>query len=217
MVHDSDAKVTDRMWSEAKDIVERILSHRFNRELATGALPIEVFREYVSQDILYLREETRVLALIAGRADHYEETVFLLRLAVDGLETERIIQRQFVKTFQIEPATGMNSACQGYCEFLATAASDLTYEESVAAALPCYWIYLETGIAILRQAVPDNPYQLWVDTYSGDEFEVMTREFVDMVEAVARRSDKPTQDAMVDAFRQSAQYELDFFSSFLSS
>ena len=204
---------TRRMWNEAYEDFRRILSHPFNQQLASGTLRGEAFRQYLEQDILYIKEDARALALTAEKASQKEEALFLSKLANDGIELEKALHVQLAESFPPRPSPGMNSACRAYSDFLCSTASEKPYQESVAALLPCYWIYQSAGIETASRSTGENPYQSWLDTYSGVEFTNYTREFVRLAEKLAQRSDEAMRIRMLRAFLKSVAYELDFIES----
>jgi thiaminase/transcriptional activator TenA len=83
----------------------------------------------------------------------------------------------------------------------------------LAALLPCFWIYLEVGINIHARAAKPNPYQAWIDTYAGDEFENAVRAVIDTTDAVAARASEETLTAMHAAFTRATQLEWMFWDS----
>ena len=198
------------MWSEAYDDFRKIVSHPFNLQLASGTLNKEAFREYLEQDILYIREDARALALTAAKAPRKEEALFLSKLANDGIELEKALHVQLAESFPTRRNPGMNSACKAYSDFLLRTAAEKSYQESVAALLPCYWIYQSAGIETAGKSTTENPYQAWLDTYSGVEFANYTREFIQLVEGTARESEEAMRNRMLRAFLSSVAYELGF-------
>ena len=40
-------------WESSKEIVERLKKHKFIQELIDGSLDEKIFKEYISQDIMY--------------------------------------------------------------------------------------------------------------------------------------------------------------------
>ena len=202
---------TTELWKSIEDIFETIVMHPFCHGLAEGTLAPEVFKRYLGQDILYIVEDSRALAATAAHAPNETEMRFLLKLAMENLDVERYLHDELLKIFDARPVATMNAACAAYTTHLVTTALSKHYEESLAALLPCFWLYRETGMAICNQAVTDNPYQLWLDTYSGAEFEAITWEFISLTEQAAARSTDELRATMRQAFVQSSRYELAFF------
>ena len=59
----------------------------------------------------------------------------------------------------------------------------------LATLLPCFWLYMHVGLEIARDAAAspkaDNPYQEWIDMYSGDGFAASVRQMQRLCNEVA--------------------------------
>jgi thiaminase/transcriptional activator TenA len=57
-----------RLWDEIEPTFAAILAHPFVTGLTDGTLDAEVFAHYVAQDVHYLRDYARALAIVGARA-----------------------------------------------------------------------------------------------------------------------------------------------------
>lgn len=206
----------DDAWEVTADLYRRTLDLPFNRELATGELAPERFRFYLIQDALYLREYSRALSAAAVKAPDPEAMEQFNSSAHGAIAVERTLHGGFLDQFDVDRKVAAEAepspTCYGYTNFLLALAHSGSYEELVAAILPCFWIYWRVGSRIADAARPDNPYQPWIDTYSDPAF----GEATEAVKAIADRAaaDAPNRrPAMLNAFRRSAQYEWMFWDS----
>ena len=204
---------TDSLWEKSGSIFDEIISLPFNRKLSDGTLPKAVFCRYLEQDILYLQEDTRAIAMTAERAPEGNEKLFFTELVTAGIALEEALHAELASAFGISVNAEMNKACRDYTGFLTGTAQNKSYHEAVSALLPCYWIYQNAGIVTASNAAPGNPYQAWLDTYSGDEFTAYTEQYIRITEAVAERAAQPERGKMADAFIAAARHELDFLKS----
>jgi thiaminase/transcriptional activator TenA len=208
---------SDWAWQETAALRQRILDLPFNRELADGTLTQERFQFYMIQDALYLEQYSRALAIAAAKAPDPEAMQRFAHAAEEALAVERALHGGFFEKFEVDPnaaaAAEPSPTCYGYTNFLLSVAHIASYEELIAAILPCFWIYWEVGNHIAKTASADNPYQAWIDTYSDTAF----GEVVDAVIAITDRSavaaTKDRQGAMLSAFKRSTQYEWMFWDS----
>jgi thiaminase/transcriptional activator TenA len=203
---------TASLWENAKDIIDKIFDHPFCRGLSDGTLPESCFKHYLAQDMLYIRQDARAFAILAGRAVSDEEFSFFLAMAKDGLDIERALHNELFPVFQIEKADKMSDTCRRYTAWLTEVSLSGAYSTATAALLPCFWVYHETGIRIRQNAVKNNPYQKWLDTYSGEEYGGYVEKYLHIVENIMKNSNTTQKHEMINAFRKSTQYELDFFS-----
>jgi thiaminase (transcriptional activator TenA) len=222
---------TSRLWSSAGDIYDAIVALPFNRELTAGTLDPEVFHFYIVQDSLYLVEFARALAVTGARADTPQTVLEFLQFAQGAIVVERALHEHYLveipgrgaaeapargspeAEFGVQPGAGQSPSCAFYTNYLLATASQRSYEEAVAALLPCFWIYREVGTAIHREAAPDNPYRRWIDTYAGEEFGAAVDRAILATEAAAEQASPRARRLMVDAYLTSARLEWLFWDS----
>lgn len=210
-------KFSDRAWRETEPLYRRILDLPFNRELAEGTLSPERFRFYMIQDALYLKQYARALAVAGAKAPDDDAIGFFARSAEQALVVERALHGGFFEKFGIDPnaaaAAEPTPTCYGYTNFLLAVALQGGYEELAAAVLPCFWIYWKVGNHIAGAAASDNPYRAWIDTYSDPGFGEAVETAIALTDRAAASAAAGTRDAMLKAFKRSAQYEWMFWDS----
>ena len=204
---------TDKLWQSAEKDIEKIISHPFCVELSKGILSKEKFNEYISQDSIYIIEDSRALAITAVKAEDVDEMKFLLDMARDGLEIEHLLHEEFIGYFNIVLNKKASKINKAYTNFLLSTAKSQTYEESLAALLPCFWVYREVGLSIVKNSKKNNKYQKWIDTYSGDEFEIYNQKLIDIVNKNAELATEELKKNMLEAFKKSVIFEFEFFDS----
>jgi hypothetical protein len=121
---------TGILWRSVEDVFEAIISHPFITGLTDGSLSLEVFKEYVIQDALYLSRFSRALALVGAKAPDDESALLLISAARDSLQVERASLHDFLlKEWGIEPDSieryTMSTLNRAYTDFLISTA----YEE----------------------------------------------------------------------------------------
>ena len=204
---------TKRLWDEIAGIYGAIIDHPFNRELGQGTLALERFKFYIQQDALYLVDFSRALAIVGAKARLPGRILDFLEFAKDGLVVERALHEEYFRRFKVTPEADQAPGCFAYTNYLVATASHRSFEEAVAALLPCFWIYREVGMHIVGQSVPENPYQLWVDTYAGEEFAAAVRRAIDITDEVAGKATEEARQRMTEAFVLSSRLEWMFWDS----
>ena len=109
----------------------------------------------------------------------------------------------------VEKAPG----CFTYTNFLISITTHGSYEESLAALLPCFWIYQEVGLHIHGNSVAKNPYQKWIDMYSGEEFQSVVKNAIGLTDRIAKDVNDKQLQKMKEAFIKSTQLEWLFWDS----
>ena len=205
-------KYTEKMWDAVASIYAATISHPFVVQLAKGTLDKNKFAHFLSQDILYLKDDNLALDLLAQKAPNASEKQFFQLLAKDGLDIERALHNEFLTYFDIKEAKDKSPVIERYTCFLLNHSKHSAFAIAAAALLPCFWVYGSVGNHILAIAEADgNAYQMWIDTYHSDAYAQYTQRFIDIVERLASGADEELRQEMLKAFIISTQYEFDFF------
>ena len=208
---------SQEVWQRNLDLYQKTLTLPFNQELAQGTLSKEVFSHYVIQDAHYLLAYGRALAVCAAKAFEADDVIQFAEAARIAIVVERSLHDGFMQEFDITKkefeSTPLTLACHHYTSFLTATAWSESYPVVLASLLPCFWIYAEVGKDIVKNSIENNPYQAWVDTYSGEEFNEAVRNVIATIDKVAARCDADTLDKMHHAYTTAAKLEWLFWDS----
>ncbi len=206
---------TDKLWHSIRPIYEAILNHPFVTGMLDGGLPEDRFRFYVIQDALYLRDFARALDLVAAKSPKDKWTEFLSEHARETLAVERALHDSFFKDWGLgaeavytTPPAPTNLA---YTSYLLRVAALGSFEEGVAALLPCDWIYVRVGKALEQKGSPHPLYQRWIDTYASEAFWEVVNRLIDLVEEAAQGLDDRRLAALQRHFAITSRYEWMFW------
>lgn len=202
---------SDHLWSQSFPIYQAIVAHPFNRELASGKLCPETFKFYMEQDAYYLIEFSKALAIMAGRAPSVSMNHTLLNFSQGALIAERELHKHFISNDYDPEALALSPANLAYTKHLNATAASASLEESMAAVLPCFWIYREVGRVVLESSLEDNPYALWISTYSCQEFYDGTEKAIALLNEMADHAPQKSKQLMEKAFHYSTLYEWHFW------
>jgi thiaminase/transcriptional activator TenA len=202
---------TDQLWQQITPLYETILSHGFVQELAAGTLPTTKFQYYIRQDALYLTDFSRALAQLAVKATQPADILQFTEFAANAIRVERILHETYFTRYGIQPATQKEPACFAYTNFLLATTATQSLAVGAVAVLPCFWIYREVGKFIYEQASPQNPYQAWIDTYAGNDFDQVVSQMLTLTNQLAESASPTELDQMKAAFIQSSRLEWYFW------
>nr|WP_298684088.1 TenA family protein [uncultured Dongia sp.] len=184
----------------------------FNRELAQGVLRRDRFQHYLVQDSLYLTAYARALSMLAVKAPTAQIMVQFNQAAAGAVLFEQAMQRDYLDGFGVVmTGTEPSPTCLAYTSFMLTEAQTGSYETLLASVLPCFSIYAEVGTAIAAQAVKDNPFQLWIDTYASPEFQVSVMAAEAAAEGAAAEASPSLRRRMLALFQRSVEFEWMFW------
>jgi thiaminase/transcriptional activator TenA len=197
--------------SQARKILSDTILHPFNAELSSGTLELEKFKHYLRQDSLYLVEFSRALAITASRLSLAHHFNTFVGFAQGALSAERSLHRYYFDHYNIQEDFELSPRCFAYTNYLIATASTKDPAVSVAALLPCFWVYREVGKAIYKSSVPENPFMKWIDTYAGDEFDETVCRAIEVFDSLADDANAKSRQAMVSAFVTSCRLEWMFW------
>lgn len=205
------------VWQRNLNLYHATLNLPFNQELAAGTLDQAAFSHYVIQDAHYLLAYGRALAVCAAKAYDAEDVIQFSEAAKTAVVVERSLHNEFMNFFSISKSqfeqTPLSLACHHYTSFLLATAWSESYPVVLASLLPCFWIYAEVGKDILEKSVFNNPYQAWIDTYSGEDFHHTVHQVIETIDRVAQHCDELTIEKMHHAYTLGAKLEWQFWDS----
>ncbi len=207
-----------RAWKHIEHIYHAILTMPCVQELESGSLKREVFQHYMIQDGIYLGEFARVLAIISAKAPQPEIQLQFANNIREAIVVERSLHENFFTEFGITAKEALTSepspTCLNYTNFLLATAYQHSFAVTVAAVLPCFWIYSEVGKHIYQKAsVAANPYQKWIDTYIDADFEASVNYVIEIADKEAEKASVKEIELMDQAFYRASQFEWMFWDS----
>lgn len=194
--------------------------HPFNIDLGNGTLPKPVFRAFIEQDRLYYLDFSKALKQTATRLTHKEHQRLFFNLSDDILKTEAklhqkyLAKNQFLSLFQpTHIATEKNMQITQYTEYLLATSSNAPIEVAVASVLPCFYIYSELGQQMKLNLKENNPYRLFIGSYSSERFLSSTQSIINTVHELENKLGFLEEKQMIEAFIKSTEFEISFWDS----
>jgi thiaminase (transcriptional activator TenA) len=209
-------KFTDLLWESALPVYEKIQAHPFNKELKDGTLEVEKFKFYIYQDSLYLADFARALGQAAVRAGDSHHLLDFLQFAQNAILVERALHVSYFNAYDIQFTSGKAPGCFAYTNYLLATTAFESFEVAVAALLPCFWIYKKIGDYIHAVQVNQthlNPYQNWINAYSGEEFAQSVSRALAICDEVAQNASEQTRQKMIEAYLTASRLEYVFWDS----
>lgn len=207
-------KWSDVAWNAAKPVYDKILEQPFIKGLMDGTLDKEKFIFYIRQDALYLADYGKVLTGIASKLNEPEHISAFVHFAGDSMTVEKALHETFISKIDVAANNGMSPSCMLYTSYLLGKLANAPIEVVVAAVLPCFWIYKEVGDYILaNQTKGENPYQSWIDTYGGEDFEKSVKTAISIADELADNCTPEQREAMTEAYVMCSKMEWLFWDS----
>jgi thiaminase/transcriptional activator TenA len=214
---------TDELYRETSLIQDAILNHPFPEGIGNGSLDMSSFKYFIEQDYLFLLDYAKILGLAAIKSpDRYKMRTFS-ELLLETISTEMELHIQFCEKLGISEIDLVNAdkaeATSAYTNFLVRIGYEGSFEEIVAALLPCMATYSDIGIALKSKAsgnIP-NAYKEWILMYSSHEFKTLADWISDLINTLGDLSDETTLKKMILAYESSCVHELNFWSMCINS
>ena len=198
-----------RIWRAIED-------HPFLRELQAGTLSMDRFTYFILQDYVYLLDFAQVLCNGGAKSPDLETLELFCRHALGAVEVERSFHASFGKSLGLSrrqlDAVSKGPGTQAYINHLQSVARGATLGELVAAVLPCYWIYGETGKRLYKNR-PRQPkiYREWIETYASESFWKPVREQIRLMDRLGAAASGSEKQRMAANFILSSRYEFSFW------
>ncbi|MHC8515481.1 thiaminase II [Sporosarcina sp. ITBMC105] len=200
---------------ECDAIFEANFNHPFIEELATGTLSEDIFKEYILQDSYYLQHYAKVHALAAAQATDMHTVRRFAQHAEGTCGAEIDLHESY---FSLLGVTEQDLAkfkpaptAYAYTSHLYRAAMEGDLAATLAALLPCYWVYYEIGER-LKEATPNHPiYDKWIAMYSSEWFEQSTNEQIERLNELTKDLSQKRRAEIKAHFIKSCHYELQFW------
>ncbi|MEC5423176.1 thiaminase II [Virgibacillus sp. C22-A2] len=206
---------TETLREATRNSWEQSLNHPFVTGIANGDLPLETFKYYILQDIYYLNHFGKVHALAAAQADDFRITAMLADKAKHTAEAELTVHKEHAAILnitdkelnQFKPAP----TAYAYTSHLYRAALSGSLGQTIAALLPCYWLYADIGKTYQNVKPSEAIYQNWINTYASEWFHASTQDQIDLLNRIAEDANEKEKEKMKEQFVIAKEYELAFW------
>lgn len=202
--HAGGVKLSEHLHDAGWPLLREQLAHPTVAGIASGELDESVFRSWLEQDYLYLRDYVRVFSRLAWQAPEHHVGE-LVDLAHSTLHEELELHRSLAAEFGADLEGAVKGpACVAYTSWLLDAAAD--YGEGLAAMYPCMWGYSTLGAELAECSPPDPRYRRWIATYADAGFAELTRQCARMLDEAG-----PPAERAQELFLQGMRHELAFW------
>ncbi len=193
-------KFSAAAWKKAAPIYDRIVKHPFNVELSQGTLSAERFAFYKAQDAAYLTAFAKALGQLAVKLDVENDIADVVGFMRDCLDE---------RDAKAKP-TPPTAASLFYTSYLLATAAYRPPEETAAALLPCFWLYLVLAQELKKNSPEKNPYAAWLDAYSSEKYRQAVDKMIALTDRLAERSPR-AKERMEEAFLTAFELEWRFW------
>ena len=204
-----------RLHDSGRDAWAAAVGHPMVAEIAAATLPHAKFRFYFEQNIAYLEDYARALAMIVAKAPDADAIDVLGAALHQIVAVELPANRSFLARLGGDPSAAggtavMEAVTYAYTRHLLATAALGDCATGLASVLPCQWSYGEVGAAIAGARPEDPIYAEWVGIFGDPDYGGLverTRGVLDRL-AVATGT---APERLQQAFDLSTGYEVQFW------
>ena len=132
--------------------------------------------------------------------------------AQSSIETEGAMHQLFVEQYGIDTAALPSSITLAYNAHTQEALDTGVKEITLAAMLPCLWLYNCVGYDIQHNAkLEGNPYKEWIEAYGDEEYTAGLNHVLEIINKWAAAADEEVLMKMDEVYLEAAQFERDFW------
>lgn len=209
----------ERLRASCAPVWESLRAHPFIRELAAGTLPAEAFRFYIEQNLMYLQEYARTIAIGASKAEDVATMSMFAQDLANVLDTEIPQNRELLRRVVeggAEDRGGsalMAPSTVAYTGYLVATAVKGGPPEIMAAIVPCTWSYGDIGSSLLAEGlVHDHPvYAEWIRFFGDPAYRGIVDRMKSDFDAMVEGADGATVARLSEIFTMSTRLELAFW------
>jgi thiaminase/transcriptional activator TenA len=219
IVSDSPPRSVSRALHDAgASAWEAATTHPMVRSIGDGTLPHPVFRGYFEQNVLYLQEYARAIALVLAKAPDGDAIATLGAFLGQIVRNEIPANLRFLERLGADPAVaavagtaGMRETTYAYTRHLLAVCAQGTPAEGLAAVLPCQWSYGEIARPLLAAPPEDPIYADWIAMFGNDEYDALVGATTRLLDRLADPGDPEVMSSLSAIFDRSISYEASFW------
>jgi len=207
-----------RAREAVRETWEQLPRHRFVAAMADGSLEPERYRHYVSQNLLYLPQYARTIAIAVARSRDDEElgryAASLTNIVdVEIPQNRRLLERisQLCADPDHTPSRQMAPAARNYTSYLLAVAGTSDVVGIGAAILPCAWSYGEIARHHIADAVPHPVYREWFEFFASDAYTALVADMRARIDADVAAAAASDQQRLLDIFVTATRLEREFW------
>jgi thiaminase (transcriptional activator TenA) len=208
--------------SAGRDAWAAAVNHPMVGAIAAGTLPHETFRGYFEQNVRYLEDYARAIALTTAKAPDRKALDVLTRFLGQIVSTEIPANLAFLRRLggsadRLPGPAELHPVTYGYTRHLLHACEAGSCAEGLAALLPCQWSYGEIAQPLMAAMPADAVYADWIRMFGNAGYDVLVAETTGLLDRLADPADAGQWARLSALFSISIRYEGEFWDMALAA
>jgi len=184
------ATASAALRAAGRDAWTAAVSHPMVAAIAAGTLPHETFRRYFEQNVRYLEDYARAIALTMAKAPDRPALDVLSRFGRQIVGTEIPANLDFLARLggsadRLPGPAALHPVTYAYTRHLLHVCAQDGCAEGLAALLPCQWSYGEIAQPLMAAPPADPVYADWIRMFGNADYDALVAETTGLLDRLA--------------------------------
>ena len=207
-------KLTELLFSKAKEIWDQATEKPFVIEMAKGTLSDDLYKRYQLQDYLYLQEYIGILNRIKEFSDSDEITGFLDAIINEVIEELDHVHLPYLRKIGIKDeeivANSELPVIREYIGYMKGKVEEYGLIAGITALLQCSWGYAYIGKTMFEkhaEEISGSKYKMWFEAYTSEGYVSANNTWIEVLDKLGADISEEETKTMTGIFTRCAQYE----------
>jgi len=207
-------KLTELLFSKAKEIWDQATEKPFVIEMAKGTLSDDLYKRYQLQDYLYLQEYIGILNRIKEFSNSDEITGFLDAIINEVIEELDHVHLPYLRKIGIKDeeivANSELPVIREYISYMKGKVEEYGLIAGITALLQCSWGYAYIGRTMFEkhaEEISGSKYKMWFEAYTSEGYVSANNTWIEVLDKLGADISEEETKTMTGIFTRCAQYE----------
>ena len=207
-------KLTELLFSKAKEIWDQATEKPFVIEMAKGTLSDDLYKRYQLQDYLYLQEYIVILKRIKEFSNSDEITGFLNAIIKEVIEELDHVHLPYLRKLGIKDdeivANSELPVIKEYIGYMKDKVEEYGLIAGITALLQCSWGYAYIGRTMFEkhaEEISGSKYKMWFEAYTSEGYVSANNTWIEVLDKLGADISEEETKTMTGIFTRCAQYE----------
>lgn len=200
-----------------KEQLDKYYNHMFSIKVGDGSLPIENFKYYIIQDLLYLNHYKNSALLLSNKTTDVEYSKYFNDMCYIGCRDEYQFIKEIgdelqIKEYNLEEHPA-NSNYTSYQQKIVDKGSTI---EGAVVLFPCNYLYSTCYSRVHEKAIGNNSwYQRWTKSYTDPAFHESVELYKKLIDRMATEASEDEKIKASECFKNAVEMEVAFVESII--
>ena len=207
-------KISNSLYSIARPLWDVASEKSFLAQMADGTLSQELFRNYMIQDYLYLKEYIDILNRILKLAEDDELRTHVKDIINEVEKELEVVHIPTLKSLGVDASEAdgckQEKAFADYIKYMNSSLEEHGLRAGITSLLQCSWNYAYVAKKVsdkYADTLEASPYKSWFDAYTGPEYNEANQLWIDTLDKETEGIDEAEKEKLCNIFKKCAEFE----------